>query len=108
MQSNTNSSVQVECLWSDSLEQGSNCTDSVDPNVTSVYSNGDLVLAELIASVLQGKDFGEEIQDSKTTGLGQEVVPRLCECCRQSQAEVVRKSINKIHQTCGPPFSQAL
>ena len=42
------------------------------------------------------------------TGLGKKVVPRLCECCRQSQAEVVSKSSNKIHQTWGPPFSQTL
>ena len=42
------------------------------------------------------------------TGLGLKVVPRLCECCRQSQAEVVSKSSNKIHQTWGPPFNQAL
>ena len=34
--------------------------------------------------------------------------PRLCECCRQSQAEVISKSRNKIHQTWGPPFTQAL
>ena len=31
---------------------------------------------------------------------------RLRECCRQSQAEVVSKSSNKIHQTWGPPFSR--
>ena len=30
------------------------------------------------------------------------------ECCRQSQAEVVSNSRNKIHQTWGPPFSRAL
>ena len=43
-----------------------------------------------------------------TTGLGQKVVPRLRECRRQGQTEVVSKSSNKIHQTWGPPFSQAL
>ena len=42
------------------------------------------------------------------TGLGQKVIPRLRECCRHSQAEVVSKSSNKIHQTWGPPFSRAL
>ena len=62
MQSNTNSSVQVECLLSQSLGQGSNCTNSLDPNVTSVNSSGDIVLAELISSVLEGKDFGEDTQ----------------------------------------------
>ena len=30
--------------------------------------------------------------------------PRLRECCRQDQAEVVSKSRNKIHQTWGPAF----
>ena len=33
------------------------------------------------------------------------MVPRLCECCRQSQAEVVSKSSN---QTWGLSFSRAL
>ena len=33
---------------------------------------------------------------------------RLCECCKQSQAEVVNNSRNKIHQTWGPPFRRAL
>ena len=32
-------------------------------------------------------------------------VPRLRECCRQSLAEAVSKSGNKIHQTWGPPLS---
>ena len=41
----------------------------------------------------------------KATGHGLKVVPRLRECCKQSQAEVVSKSRNKIHQTWGPPFS---
>ena len=36
------------------------------------------------------------------------MVPRLRECCRQGQAEVVSDSRNKIHQTWGPPFSRAL
>ena len=30
------------------------------------------------------------------------------ECCRQAQAEVVSNSRDTIHQTCGPPSSQAL
>ena len=34
--------------------------------------------------------------------------PRLRECCRQVEAEVVSKSRNKIHQTQGPPISGAL
>ena len=33
------------------------------------------------------------------------MVPRLCELCRQSYAEVASKSSNKIHQTWGPPFA---
>ena len=33
---------------------------------------------------------------------------RLRECCRQSQAEVVSKSSNKIHQNWGLPFSRPL
>ena len=36
------------------------------------------------------------------------VVPRLRECCRQGQADVVSNSSNNIHQTWGPPFSRAL
>ena len=42
------------------------------------------------------------------TGLGYKVIPRLRECCKQSQAEVVSKSSSKIHQTWGLPFSRAL
>ena len=41
-------------------------------------------------------------------GHGLKVVPRLRECCRQSQAEVVSNSRNTIHQTWGPLFSRAL
>ena len=42
------------------------------------------------------------------TGLSKKVVPRLRECCRQTQAEVVSKSSNKNHQTWELPFSPAL
>ena len=35
-------------------------------------------------------------------------MPRLCECCRQSEIEVVSNSSNKSHQTEGLPFSRAL
>ena len=42
------------------------------------------------------------------TGIGLKARPRLCECCRQSQAGVVRNSRNKIHQAWEPHFSQAL
>ena len=41
-------------------------------------------------------------------GSAKKVVPKLRECCRQSQADVVSKSSNKFHQTCGPLFSRAL
>ena len=34
--------------------------------------------------------------------------PRLCECCRQGQAEVVSNSRNKIHQTWRLPFYRSL
>ena len=34
--------------------------------------------------------------------------PRLRECCRQCQAEVVSNSSNKVHQTWGLPVSLAL
>ena len=34
--------------------------------------------------------------------------PRLRECCRQVEAELVSKSRNKIHQTWGPPIIGAL
>ena len=47
-------------------------------------------------------------QGSLCTGLGLKMVPRLRECCRQSQAELVSKSRNNIHQTWGPPYSRAL
>ena len=43
-----------------------------------------------------------------STGLGKKAVPRLREWCRQSQAEVVSNSRNKIHQTWGPPIIWAL
>ena len=39
---------------------------------------------------------------------GAESPPRLRECCRQCQAEVVNKSNNKIHQTWCTIFSQSL
>ena len=42
------------------------------------------------------------------TGLGLKLVARLRECRRLSQAEVVSKNRNKIHQSWGPPFSGAL
>ena len=51
---------------------------------------------------------GKRSLEIPCTGHGQKVVPRLRECCRQSQAEVVSKSSSKIHQTWGPPFSRAL
>ena len=34
--------------------------------------------------------------------------PKLCECHRQGQAEVVSNSSKKIHQTWGPPFSRVI
>ena len=37
------------------------------------------------------------------TGLGKKAGPRLCECCRQGQAKVIRYSRNKVQQTWGPP-----
>ena len=42
------------------------------------------------------------------TGVAKRVLPRLRECSRQVEAEVVSNSSNKIHQTWGPPFSRAL
>ena len=42
------------------------------------------------------------------TGLHYKAVPRLRECCRQVEAEVVRKSRNKIHQTKERPYNWAL
>ena len=42
------------------------------------------------------------------TGVGEEVVPRLPECCRQSQALAVCKNSNKIHQTWPKPLSGSL
>ena len=41
-------------------------------------------------------------------GSGYKVIPRLRECRRLSQAKVVRKSRNNIHQTRGLPFNRAL
>ena len=43
-----------------------------------------------------------------STGLGSKVGPRLRECCRQSQAEVVSNCGNKHHQTRGAPLGRAL
>ena len=34
--------------------------------------------------------------------------PRLRECCRQGQAEVLSNSRNEIHQTWGPTYSKSL
>ena len=48
-------------------------------------------------------DVGNIVQ-----GSAKKVVPRLRECCGQSQADVVSKSSNNIHQTWGPPFSRSL
>ena len=42
---------------------------------------------------------------SLPTGLGLKVAPRLRECFRQSQAEMVGNRRNKIHRTWGPAFS---
>ena len=42
------------------------------------------------------------------TGLDYKVIPRLRECCRQVEAEVVSNSSNKIHQTWEGPYSRAL
>ena len=58
--------LQGDCFWSQYLGQGSNCTNSLDPNATSVNSSGGLMLAELIASVLERKDLGEDLQVSNT------------------------------------------
>ena len=56
--------------------------------------------------------FREEIlSQMRTCGdwrLGKKDVPRLREYCRQSQADVVSKISNKIHQTWEPSFSRAL
>ena len=42
------------------------------------------------------------------TGLGQRAGPRLREFCRKNQAELVRKSRNKVHKTWGFPLKRAL
>ena len=42
------------------------------------------------------------------SGIGQKVDPRLRDCCRQGQSEVVSNNRNKVHQTWGPPYSRAL
>ena len=44
----------------------------------------------------------------KSTELGLKVGPRLRDCYRPGQVEEVSKSRDKLHQTWGPPFSQAL
>ena len=43
-----------------------------------------------------------------STGLHFQAVPRLPECCRQAEAEVICNSRNKIHQTWEQPYSEAL
>ena len=54
-------SIQEECLWSQSLGPGINCTNYAATNAI-VNSSDVLVLSELIATALEGKDFDEDIQ----------------------------------------------
>ena len=55
----------------------------------------------IVVSKLLGVRGGKR----RSKGIGYKVVPRLRECCRQVEAEVVSNSRNRIHQTWGLPFS---
>ena len=56
--------------------------------------------------VLRNVEEGFKKRECK--GLGLKMVPRLRECCRRCQHEVVSNYSIKIHQTWGTPFSRAL
>ena len=71
------------------------------------WNNGALVIAARNRRPQRGQErtlAKRSVCVSISTGW----VPRLREWCRQSQAEEVSKSRNKIHQSWGPPFSRAL
>ena len=59
-----NMSIQEECLWSQALGPGINCTNYAATNAI-VNSSDVLVFSELIATALEGKDFDEDIQVRK-------------------------------------------
>ena len=81
-----------------------------EPLLLSIFLRGFLTFSEGIRDQFFHTMFTQPGKSLLpfSTGLGKKVVPRLRECCRQSQAEVVSKSGNKIHQTWGPPFSRVL
>ena len=53
-------------------------------------------------------ETGGTLRRLACTGLGKKVVPRLRECWKQGQAEVISKSSNEIDQTWGAPCGRAL
>ena len=56
-------SIQEECsFWSKSSGTGINCADSATANVSSKSNDDFMVLSELIASAVEGKDFDEDNQ----------------------------------------------
>ena len=50
----------------------------------------------------------QHILENSHTGLHYKVVPRLRECCRQVEADMVSNTRNNIHQTWERPYSGAL
>ena len=61
--------------------------------------------------VMPGDDVGRSIKCTKhllTTGNIYKTIPKLQECCRQVETELVSNSRNKIHQTWRRPYSPAL
>ena len=51
------------------------------------------------------REVDEALQATANTWLGEKVVHRLRECCRQVEADVVSNSRNEVHPTWGSPHS---
>ena len=60
-------------------------------------------------SLCNAKYFSNErLRGAVCTGLQYKAGPRLRECCREVETEMVSNSRNKFHQTWGPPYTGAL
>ena len=82
-----------------------------DKTSTCDAKPGEMPDVNLHAHVLtwhQTKDDAPLQQIQYVQGSAKKDGPRLREFCRQSQAEVIRKSRKKIHQTWGPLFIRFL
>ena len=83
----------------------------------SAISNPPRIWCENLWGKFGGKDFASHCKELGVKGgqpqslvksQVQDTAKRLRECCRHSQAEVISKSRNKIHQTWSPTFCQGL